>query len=91
MSLELARALGVRIKPNGQLANLAVPAKRAKSLGEIDVIVVEASTNNVCLRLRALVMPSLSVPCYGGRTFERDNGIVDDVNELKVFWNKTDD
>ena len=48
------------------------------------MVVVEKSTNNVCLRLRALVMPSLSVPCYGGRTFERDNGIVDDVNTLKV-------
>ena len=29
-------------------------------------------------------MPSLSVPCYGGRTFERDNGIVDDVTTLTV-------
>ena len=84
MSLALARLLGVRIKPNGQLANLAVPKVRAASLGEIDLVVVEKSTNDVCLRLRALVMPSLSVPCYGGRTFERDNGIVDDVNELKV-------
>ena len=84
ISLALAQALGVRIRPNGQLANLAVPEVRAASLGEVDLVVVERSTNNVCLRLRALVMPALSVPCYGGRTFERDNGIVDDVNSLKV-------
>ena len=84
MSRALARRLGVRIKPNGQLANLAVPEVRAASLGEIDLVVVEKTTNDVCLRLRALVMPALSVPCYGGRTFERDNGIVDDVNALKV-------
>ena len=84
MSLALARLLGVRIRPNGQLANLAVPSVRAASMGEVDLVVVEKSTNNVCLRLRALVMPNLSVPCYGGRTFERDNGIVDDVNRLKV-------
>ena len=29
-------------------------------------------------------MPCLSVPCYGGRTFEHDNGICDNVNTMKV-------
>ena len=80
----LVRRLRVPVLPNGQLAQLALPQVRAASLGEINVVVIEASTSNICLRLRALVMPSLSVPCYGGRTFERDNGIVDDVNTMKV-------
>ena len=84
MSLSLVKKLKVPIGPNGQLAQLAIPKVRAASLGEVDIVAIEASTNRVCLRLRALVMPSLSVPCYGGRTFERDNGIVDDVNTLKV-------
>ena len=29
-------------------------------------------------------MPTLSVPVYGGRTFERDNDICDNVNTMKV-------
>ena len=84
MSLALVRHLKLPIQPNGQLAQLAIPKIRATSLGEIDIVAIEATTGRVCLRLRALVMPSLSVPCYGGRTFEHDNGIVDDVNTRKV-------
>ena len=80
----LVRRLRVPMLPNGQLAQLAIPKVRAASLGEINIVVIEASTSNICLRLRALVMPSLSVPCYGGRTFEHDNGICDDVNTMKV-------
>ena len=80
ISNKLFRMLKVPLYPNGQLAQLALPHIRAASLGEIDIVAIEASTNRVCLRLRALVMPELSVPCYGGRTFERDNGIVDNVS-----------
>lgn len=80
----LIKSLGVTIRPNGQLAQLAIPSARAASMGEVDFLVIESSTGNAVLRLRALVMPTLSVPCYGGRTFHRDNGIVDDVNSLSV-------
>lgn len=81
----LVRRLCVPMLPNGQLAQLALPAIRATSLGEINIVVIiQTSTNKVYLRLRALVMPALSVPCYGGRTFERDNGICDNVNTMMV-------
>ena len=36
------------------------------------------------LRLRALVMPTLAVACFGGRTFEHDNHMVDDVTTSTV-------
>ena len=84
ISHKLFKMLKVPLYPNGQLAQLALPHIRAASLGEIDIVAIEASTNRVCLRLRALVMPELSVPCYGGRNFERDNGIVDNVNTMTV-------
>ena len=77
ISLQTINSLKAIIQPNGQLAQLAIPSVRAKSLGEIDILVTETTLGNVCLRLRALVMPTLSVPCYGGRTFHRDNHIVD--------------
>lgn len=77
ISLQTVKSLQATIQPNAQLAQLAIPSVRAKSLGEIDIIVTETSLGNVCLRLRALVMPDLSVPCYGGRTFHRDNHILD--------------
>ena len=86
IEISLVRSLGVTIKPNGQLAQLAIPSARAVSMGEVDFLVIESSTGNVVLRLRALVMPTLSVPCYGGRTFHHDNGIVDDVNSLSVTF-----
>ena len=84
ISNKLFRMLKIPLYPNGQLAQLALPHIRAASLGEIDIVAIEATTNRVCLRLRALVMPELSVPCYGGRNFERDNGIVDNVNTMTV-------
>ena len=84
IEINLVRALGVTIRPNGQLAQLAIPSARAASMGEVDFLAIESSTGRAVLRLRALVMPTLSVPCYGGRTFHHDNGIVDDVNTLSV-------
>ena len=77
MSLETAKSIKAIIQPNAQLAQLALPSVRAMSLGEIDILLTETSLGNVCLRMRALVMSTLSVPCYGGRTFHRDNHIVD--------------
>ena len=74
---DLVKLLGIPVKPNGQLAQLAIPSARAVSMGEVDFLLIEASTASAVLRLRALVMPSLSVPCYGGRTFKFDNDIVD--------------
>ena len=79
-----ARKIKAPIGPNGQYAQLAIPAVRAQSLGEIDIVVIECTTGKICLRLRALVMPSLSVPVYAGRTFEHDNGILDYVSARKV-------
>ena len=84
IEVNLVKSLGIPILPNGQLAQLAIPSARAASMGEVDFLVIEASTANAVLRLRALVMPTLSVPCYGGRTFHHDNTIVDDVDTLSV-------
>ena len=84
ISLAFARKIKAPIGPNGQYAQLAIPAVRAQSRGEIDIVTVETTTGRVCLRLRALVMPSLSVPVYAGRTFEHDNGILDYVSARKV-------
>ena len=84
MSLQLVKTLGISVQPNGQLAQLALPHVRAKSVGEVDLVGVEASTGYVCVRLRALVMSTLSVPCYGGRTFEYDNDVIDNVTTSKV-------
>ena len=81
---DLVKLLGIPVKPNGQLAQLAIPSARAVSMGEVDFLLIEASTASAVLRLRALVMPSLSVPCYGGRTFKFDNDIVDYVKTLTV-------
>jgi hypothetical protein len=70
--------------PNNQLAMLADKIHRLRSLGEIDVLITETETNNVVLRLRALVVENLNVPCYGGQTFHLDNGIVDDVTRSSI-------
>ena len=77
IALSVVNSLKIPIAPNGQLAQLAIPSVRASSLGEVDFIAIEASFGNINLRLRALVMPTLSVPCFGGRTFHRDNHIID--------------
>ena len=74
MRVDLARALGLKFKPNGQLASLADSRYRIKSLGEVNFIVTEVSTGKALLRIRALIMENLAVPCYGGQTFQLDNG-----------------
>ena len=80
MTLALAKALGLQIFPNGSLAQLADPEHRMSSLGEVDFTVTEGSTKHVQLRIRALVMPRLAVPCYGGQTFHNDNDLVPNIS-----------
>jgi hypothetical protein len=70
--------------PNDQLAILADKATRMKSLGEIDILVVEQSTKIVVLRLRALVVKELGVECYAGQTFHLDNGVVGNVSAKTI-------
>ena len=79
MRLDLARRLNLKLLPNNQLAMLADKRHQIASLGEINITVTETETNNVLLRLRALVVENLNVQVYGGQTFHLDNGIVDDV------------
>ena len=55
-----------------------------RSLGEVDFLVIENSTGNVVLRVRALVMRNLGAPCYGGQTFHLDNGIIGDVTTNSI-------
>ena len=69
MRVDLARALGLKFKPNGQLASLADSRYRIKSLGEVNFIVTEVSTGKVLLRIRALIMENLAVPCYGAVSY----------------------
>ena len=76
---DIALKFKLPIKSNGQLALLADKKTRLRSLGEIDIIVTETTTQNVVLRLRALVVLDLGVDCYGGQTFHLDNGIVDNI------------
>ena len=76
--------LKIPILPNNQLALLADKIHRMKSLGEIDILVVEQETGHVILRLRALVMENLHMDCYGGQTFHLDNGVVDDVSSSSI-------
>ena len=71
--------LKLSIHHNGQLALLADKKTQMRSLGEIDITVLETSTQNIILRLRALVVSNLGVECYGGQTFHLDNGIVDNI------------
>ena len=67
------------VLPNNQLALLGDGKTKEKSLGEIDV---NASYGDLKLKLRALVMKNLHVPCFAGTTFHKDNGvIVNLVNE----------
>ena len=80
ISQQTVDKLQIPVKPNGQLAILADQKSRMKSLGEINIIVTEMSTQNVVLRLRALVVQELGVACYGGQTYHLDNGIVGDVS-----------
>ena len=63
---------------------LADKRHQIASLGEIDITVTENETNNVLLRLRALVVENLNVQVYGGQTFHLDNGVVDNVTDSSI-------
>ena len=82
--LDVVKRLSLELLPNNQLAILADKATRLKSLGEIDILVVEHSTNAVVLRLRALVVNELGVEIYAGQTFHLDNGVVGDVSAKTI-------
>ena len=72
MQLRVARALGLNIAPNKQLALLADQKTRMASLGEVDFNVTLGS---VQMRVRALIMKNLQAQCFGGTTFHADNDI----------------
>ena len=71
----LVRRLGLTLHPNSQLALLADSRFRVQSKGEVDFLVVEETTGEALLRVRALVMDNLAVDCYGGQTFHLDNAV----------------
>ena len=81
---DLARALGLKFEPNGQLASLADSRYRIKSLGEVNFIVTEKTTGKALLRMRALIMKNLAVPCYGGQTFQLDNCACADISTVTI-------
>ena len=56
LRLDVAQLLNLKIMPNGQLAILADHKSRMRSLGEIDVLLLENSTGHIVLRLRALIV-----------------------------------
>ena len=89
LRLDVAQLLYLKIMPNGQLAILADHKSRMRSLGEIDVLLLENSTGHIVLRLRALIVKELGVECFGGQTLHLDNGIVGDVSSQTIsFHNK---
>ena len=81
---DLARVLGLKIQPNGQMASLADSRHSIKSLGEVNCIVTEKSTGKALLRIRALIMRNLAVPCYGGQTFQLDNSACADISTSTI-------
>ena len=81
---DIAMKLNLSINPNGQLALLADKKTQMRSLGEIDITVLETSTQDIILRLRALVVANLGVECYGGQTFHLDNAIVDNISTRTI-------
>ena len=81
---DLVKRMAIPIHPNNQLAALADGTTKKSSLGEIDISV---SVSGHKLRLRALVMKHLHVPCFGGTTFHRDNEIVANLNEDTITLN----
>ena len=83
---DVARILQLKLLPNAQLALLADKVSQMKSLGEVDILVVEQTTQHVVFRLRALVVDQLGVECYGGQTFHLDNGIVGDVTMKTISF-----
>ena len=83
---DVARHLNLTLMPNNQLALLADKVSQMKSLGEIDIEVIEQETQKVNLRLRALVVDNLGVQCYGGQTFHLDNGIVGNISHNLISF-----
>ena len=81
---DLAIALGLKFQPNAQLASLADSRYRIKSLGEVNFIVTEKTTGKALLRIRALIMKNLAVPCYGGQTFQLDNSAYADISTVTI-------
>ena len=84
MTARLAKALRLKILPNGQLAALAVPSIRAQSVGEVDFLAIEQTTGEAVVRMRALVLPKLAVECYGGTTFHLDNDAEANITTNKI-------
>ena len=80
----LVKRLALTLHPNSQLALLADSRYRVRSMGEVDFLVVERSTGEALLRVRALVMDNLTVDCYGGQTFHLDNAVSGDVSSGRV-------
>ena len=74
----LVDRLNLKLKPNGQLALLADAKTRIRSKGEVDF---NPTIKNVNVRLRALVVDTLPVDCYGGTTFHVDNNILADISK----------
>ena len=85
MSKQLCVSLGLEIRPNGQLATLADPQYSVKSVGEVDFVVTECTSGTALLRVRALVLEKLAVPCYGGTTFHLDNHLVPDITTSTIW------
>ena len=82
--MRCVRRLGLPIKPNGQLTQLAIPQYRDTSKGEVDFTVTESTTGTAQLRIRALILMDLSCEIYGGQTFHHDNGIVANISNSTV-------
>ena len=85
ISKQLCTKLGLEIRPNGQLATLADPQYRVKSVGEVDFVVTESTSGKALLRVRALVLEKLAVDCYGGTTLHLDNHLVPDITSSTVW------
>ena len=81
----LVQRLGLTLQPNSQLALLADSRFRVRSKGEVDFLVVEETTAEALLRVRALVIDNLAVDCYGGQTFHMDNAVSGDVSGGRVI------
>ena len=81
----LVRGLGLTLHPNSQLALLANSRFRVRSMGEVDFLVVEQTTGEALLRVRALVMDHLAVDCYAGQTFHLDNAVSGDVSGGRII------
>ena len=81
----LVRRLGLTLHPNSQLALLADSRFRVRSMGKVDFLVVEQSTGEALLQVRALIMDNLAVDCYGGQTFHLDNAVSGDVSGGRII------